>query len=91
MALEVDCVEVIIMKLSDELLEFLSVLIEMDIGNLGGSQASRHPLGLQSLLFGFLELLIGALILALDRLDLLVNPIDLALHGVLLLDHLPLE
>jgi hypothetical protein len=84
-------VEIVIVKLTNQLLQFLSVLVKMDVGNLSGTQTLCHPFSLLPLLLSLFLQLVGILVLTFNCLHLLCNSVDLILHGILLLYHLSLK
>ena len=91
MALEMHCVQVVIMKLANKLFELVCVLVQMDVGNLIWPKTCCHPLCLLSLLLSLFLLLLSDLIQAINSLNLLSHPIDFVLHSVLLFDHLSFQ
>ena len=91
MSLQMNCIKIIIMQLSNKLFKLIGILVQMNIGHLGCSETGSHSLGLLPLPLGLFLLLLQHLVLAFDRFHLLGNSVDLVLHCVLLLYHLSFQ
>lgn len=90
LAVVLNGVKIIIMEFSDKNFELVCILVQMNISNLLLSKSSGQLFNLLSLLFLLFVFLEGFLIFDINVL-FLKTPTNLLLHGILFLDHLPLQ
>lgn len=90
LAVVLNGVKIIIMEFSDKNFELVCILVQMNISNLLLSKSSGQLFNLLYLLFLLFVFLEGFLIFDINVL-FLQTPTNLLLHGILFLDHLPLQ
>ena len=90
LAVVLNSIQIIIVEFSDQNFELICVLVQMNISNLLLSKSSGQLFDLLSFLFLLFVFLEGCLIFNINVL-ILKTPSNLLLHGILFLDHLPLQ